>query len=192
VREAKKAVIGLATAWLLIAAALASGCTHMTDGRPVCPGCGSLAEPSFPTPRPTPPTATAAPPTSPGPAPAPTATAAPPGGAVSLPPEDGHVYVETKSGKTRCQISDEAVGCESEFTNSPMVDGEHANGVSVTAGGDMRWILGNLGDVPVVTLDYRTYLAEGWTIAASSSGTRFTNDHTGHGMFVSIEKVDAF
>ena len=37
-----------------------------------------------------------------------------------------------------------------------------------------------------------TYDAAGWTIAATESGTRFTNEHTGHGMFVSIEKVDTF
>jgi hypothetical protein len=35
-----------------------------------------------------------------------------------------------------------------------------------------------------VTLDYRMYEAVGWTIAATDSGTRFTNDRTAHGMFV--------
>jgi hypothetical protein len=30
------------------------------------------------------------------------------------------------------------------------------------------------------------------TIAASERGTTFTNEQTGHGMFVSIEKVDTF
>jgi hypothetical protein len=43
-----------------------------------------------------------------------------------------------------------------------------------------------------VTIDYLTYDAAGWTIAASESGTRFTNEQTGHGMFVSVEKVDTF
>jgi hypothetical protein len=32
----------------------------------------------------------------------------------------------------------------------------------------------------------------GWTILPSSDGTRFTNDGTGHGMFVSIENVYSF
>jgi len=41
-------------------------------------------------------------------------------------------------------------------------------------------------------IDYQTYDAEGWTIAASETGTKFPNQHTGHGMFVSIEKVDTF
>jgi hypothetical protein len=34
--------------------------------------------------------------------------------------------------------------------------------------------------------------ASGWTILPSSDGTRFTNDGTGHGMFVSIENVSPF
>ena len=44
----------------------------------------------------------------------------------------------------------------------------------------------------MVSLDYRTYTAQGWTIDAGESGTRFTNDATGHGMFVAVEKVDVF
>ena len=43
-----------------------------------------------------------------------------------------------------------------------------------------------------VTLDYQTYEAAGWTITADPSGTRFTNDATGHGMFVATGGVDAF
>jgi hypothetical protein len=52
--------------------------------------------------------------------------------------------------------------------------------------------VGNLGDIPAVTLDYRTYTAVGWTIEASEAGTKFTNDATGRGMFVAIEHVDVF
>jgi hypothetical protein len=56
----------------------------------------------------------------------------------------------------------------------------------------VNWIVGNLGDIPVVTIDYRTYSAVGWTIVATSDGTRFTSHRTKHGMFVSIEKVETF
>ena len=43
------------------------------------------------------------------------------------------------------------------------------------------------------TLGYgQTYHINGWTILPSSDGTRFTNDGTGHGMFVSIENVAPF
>jgi len=102
------------------------------------------------------------------------------------------VFIETKSGKTRCQIDESAVGCEAQFTNAPTKDGVRANGVNVTADGSVEWIVGNLGDIPVVTIDYRTYRALGWTIVASSQGTRFTNDRTGHGMFVSIDNVETY
>ncbi|GBE63567.1 probable lipoprotein LpqJ [Mycobacterium sp. MFM001] len=173
----------LAGGWLLTAGLLVAGCGSTVDGKPAAaPGAGPT-EPSYPKARP--PTAKPSQPASPSPS--------APGGAIPLPPgPDGYVFIETKSGQTRCQIAKDSVGCEAPFTNSPMQEGEHANGVSVTAGGDVNWVLGNLGDIPTVTIDYRTYDAQGWTIAASQSGTRFTNDRTGHGMFVSIEKVDTF
>ena len=173
----------LAGAAIVAAAGLVS-CSNTTNGNPVCPGCGTVAEPSFSTPSPS----ISTPPPSAGP----TATAAP-GPAETLPTNDeGYVYVETKSGKTRCQLNRETVGCESEFENSPVVDGQPANGVSVTAGGTVHWVAGNLGEIPAVTLDYRTYSAAGWTITADSGGTRFTNDATGHGMFVAVEGVQSF
>jgi len=109
-----------------------------------------------------------------------------------LPPENGYVFIETKSGKTRCQLNTEEVGCEAQFTNPPVLDGVPANGVRVTANGEVSWLVGNLGDIPVVTLDYRTYSAVGWTIDAREDGTRFTNDRTGHGMNVAIDGVQAF
>ncbi|ASE16329.1 hypothetical protein QRB31_18710 [Mycobacterium avium subsp. hominissuis] len=170
-------------------AGLVSGCSTVIGGRPVAsPGAGPT-EPSFPTPRSTPPSATAAPAPTALPPPSPSA----PAGAIPLPPDqNGYVYIETKSGSTRCQINKDTVGCEAPFTNSPLQDGEHANGVSINAGGKVQWVLGNLGAIPTVKLDYRTYSAQGWTIVANADGTRFTNDQTKHGMFVSIEKVNTF
>jgi len=176
---------------IAVAAAGLVGCSSVTGGQPVCPGCGTVAEPSFPTPAPsrssTPPSPTSALPGPPG-------TAAPgPGAAQVLPTnERGYAYIETKSGKTRCQLNSEAVGCESQFENSPEVDGERANGVQVTASGAVKWVVGNLGNIPTVPIDYATYSAAGWTIVADESGTRFTNDGTGHGMFVSTEGVQSF
>lgn len=189
----------LAGGSLLLVALLAgtepvSGCSSIIGGRPVAaPGAGPT-EPSFPTPRPTAPSATAAPAPAPGPGP----SAAPthpttPAGAIPLPPDqNGYVFIETKSGVTRCQINKDTVGCEAPFTNSPLQDGEHANGVSINTGGKVQWVLGNLGAIPTVTIDYKTYAAQGWTIVASADGTRFTNDQTKHGMFVSVEKVSSF
>ena len=160
----------LVLACALAACALIAGCQSGTQGTPT-------------TSRPTaaPPTKTAIP----------SAPISPPAAQV-LPPQDGYVFIETKSGQTRCQLDEESVGCEALFTNAPMQDGVRANGVNVTADGSLSWIVGNLGDIPVVTIDYRTYSAVGWTIDATGDGTRFTNQRTKHGMFVSIEKVESF
>jgi hypothetical protein len=44
-----------------------------------------------------------------------------------------------------------------------------------------------------IVMNYgQTYNFSGWTIAAGQDGTRFTNDRTGHGMFVNFETVYAF
>ena len=171
---------------VLALGAVLTGCQTSTPGTAVT-SPKSPTEPNFPTSRPTRPTA--APPTT-G-TPPPTSTSAAPGAEV-LPPENGYVFIETKSGKTRCQLNEEEVGCEAQFTNSPVLDGTRANGVRLTANGEVSWLVGNLGDIPVVTLDYRTYSAVGWTIDASEGGTRFTNDRTRHGMVVAIDGVQAF
>src|ERR1700759_388267 len=176
---------GRLLAGLLLSAALVSGCSSLIKEKAVSWRGPGPSEPTFPKAKPS------------IPLPAPSRPAPPsgnpPASAIPLPPDQsGHVFIETKSGQTRCQINSDSVGCEAQFTNSPMQDGERANGVNITASGDVQWVLGNLGDIPTGTIDYQTYDAAGWTIAGSESGTRFTNVHTGHGMFVSIEKVDTF
>jgi hypothetical protein len=178
----------LALAAACLATAVLAGCGSTVDGVATCPGCGTNAEPEFPTPRPT----TTAPTTTTTESPTPSDTRQPSGGETLEPNANGYVYIETKSGKTRCQISSDTVGCESEFSDAPIVDGEHANGVEVSSSGNNRWVLGNLGAMPTTTIDYATYQAVGWTIVADSSGTRFTNDTTSHGMFVSTDGVQFF
>ena len=173
---------------LLAAGALLSGCQSSIDGTPTT-SPQSPTEPSFPTARPTR--------SSPAPSPSTTAAAPPstshaPSGATPLEPQNGYVFIETKSGKTRCQLSKQDVGCESDFTNSPVIDGEHANGIRLTPDGQIKWVVGNLGDIPVVTLDYRRYSAVGWTIDASEDGTRISNDGSGHGMVIAVEGVKTF
>ena len=163
-----------------MAAGAAAACGSTVDGVATCPGCGIDSEPESPTTRPTSPSTTA-----------PSTTPATEPGTLA-PNSAGYVYIETRSGLTRCQISADTVGCESDFTDSPEVDGVPANGVEVSASGSNRWVLGNLGAMPTVSIDYDTYHAVGWTIEASSDGTRFTNDDTGHGMFVSTGQVDFF
>jgi len=180
--------VGLAAVCLLTA--LMAGCSTTTDGVAICPGCGTDAEPAFPTTRPST-TAPSTPPTSASSVPT-TTTQRPTGGTVLAPNANGYVYIETRSGLTRCQISADTVGCESEFTDSPTIDGQPANGVEISAGGSNRWVLGNLGAMPTTAIDYDTYQAVGWTIVADSTGTTFTNDGTGHGMFISTERVEFF
>lgn len=171
--------VAVTAGWLVAAGATASGCTSTVDGVASCPGCATGTEPEFGTPR-----------TSPT---MPTAVPLPPPGSNELQPsETGFVYIETKSGKTRCQISAAKVACESEFTAPPSVEGAPANGVEVSANGTSRWVLGNLGAIPTTSIDYATYRALGWTIEADPSGTKFTNGETGHGMFVNTEGATFF
>jgi hypothetical protein len=178
--------VSLAVGLLLSAALLATGCSTTIDGDPVASSV-SPTEPSFPTSRPTrtPPPTSTTPPT-------PSPTGEQPGTTTLAPDESGYVFIETKSGKTRCQISEAEIGCESQFDNAPEQNGIPANGVNLTAEGSMRWVVGNLGNIPAVTLDYQTYRAVGWTITADSDGTRFTNDGTGRGMFVNTSGVEVF
>lgn len=174
----------LVLAGALAAGAVLAGCQSGTSGTPTTSG-RSPTEPSFPSSRPSTSRPAAAPPRT-------TAPVSPPAAAVLPPDDSGYVFIETKSGQTRCQLNQQSVGCEAAFTNAPMQDGVRANGVNLSADGSLQWIVGNLGDIPVVTIDYGTYSAVGWTIVATSDGTRFTNQRTRHGMFVSLEKVEAF
>jgi hypothetical protein len=109
------------------------------------------------------------------------------------PHSNGIVYVVTKSGKTQCQVSEESVICEAAFTKSPEINGKRANEVKVVAaGGDPQWSSVNAAKQDNVTMDYKTYQAQGWTIAATVDGTRFTNQKSKHGVFVSIDSVQGF
>ncbi|MDT5003336.1 MAG: hypothetical protein QOJ24_512 [Mycobacterium sp.] len=174
----------------LAAQALLAGCHVGTQGTPVT-SSGSPTEPSFPTSRPSTSRPTAAAPTKTPPS-SPSSPVSPPAAEVLPPQESGYVFIETKSGQTRCQLDEQSVACEALFTNAPLQNGVRANGVNLSADGTLSWIVGNLGDIPVVTIDYRTYSAVGWTIVATADGTRFTNQQTKHGGFVSIDKVESF
>jgi hypothetical protein len=187
VSTANRVVHALVCLTLVVSGALA-GCTDTTAGRPRS-NAGNLTEPTFSTPRPSRSTPT---PTTPSSSPPPSSSIPVPMPAEALPSENGWSFIATKSGKTRCQLSRTEVGCEAQFTNAPTIDGEQAHGVRVTSDGQLEWRVGNLGEPPVVTLDYKTYAAQGWTIEAGEAGTKFTNDATGHGMFVAIEKVESF
>lgn len=111
----------------------------------------------------------------------------------------GRQHVRTQSGAVRCIVmsadlnnGDSMVTCEHgpSFPQSPGNDE-----AVVRASGAFSWNNANMGGSPQddTVLNYgQTYHVLGWTIVPSSDGTRFTNDGTGHGMFVSIENVSSF
>jgi hypothetical protein len=108
--------------------------------------------------------------------------------------------VRTESGKVRCDVQSDRVGCQylPGFPQAPICDtGDyHCDIAQVKSSGGFSWIDGNIpGAHPEndVVLNYgQTYHLQGWTINPGEDGTRFTNDATGHGMFVSIENVSSF
>jgi hypothetical protein len=105
----------------------------------------------------------------------------------------------TQSGRVLCAVTPDAsidgfgpdvVVCQGEFAQAPEVGA----GVVTTGDGTLFWQVGNLAvDNPTTQMSYgQTYHRGNWTIRHDADGTRFTNDLTGHGMFVSIENVSAF
>ena len=118
-------------------------------------------------------------------------------------------YVTTQSGRVRCWVTATgsavsltppdggSVICESGGFDSAPVPGPlyHMNNATVDAAGNFSFLMANLGQVSEnqLTLSYgQTYNIQGWTILSGPDGTRFTNNATGHGMFVSIENTYAF
>jgi len=86
---------------------------------------------------------------------------------------------------------------ESQCGYSPCPGGIHFDLAEVTASGGFNWNDGHIGGGGTpqndLVLNYgQTYHVLGWTILSSSNGTRFTNDGTGHGLFVSVENVAPF
>jgi hypothetical protein len=68
-------------------------------------------------------------------------------------------------------------------------------GMRTADNGTFAWGEGNIGGVDSgeVTLVYgQTYHIKGWTVLPAFDGTRFTNDASGHGVFVSIDRVSPF
>jgi hypothetical protein len=83
------------------------------------------------------------------------------------------------------------VVCQGHFAQAPQL-----GAAAVTDGdGAIRWEVGNLwvNNPNTTTMSYmQTYHHGSWTVFPDETGTKFINDRTGHGMFVSIENVYAF
>lgn len=123
-------------------------------------------------------------------------------------------YVRSESGRLRCDVHPDNVVCEASGPDStgfpqapitlpesqcrnPCPGGIHQDLAVVTPSGALHWDDGNIGGGGTpqndLVLSYgQTFHILGWTILPSSDGTRFTNDATGHGMFVSVENVSSF
>ena len=133
----------------------------------------------------------------------------------------GSEYVRTQSGKVRCLVTATGQGtgangpvviCEASgpmsapfdqwendgFTQAPMTSyGSHYHNAVVDAAGNFSFQDGgNIGGAypeDDTVLNYgQPYNIQDWTIQPAPDGTRFTNDATGHGMFVSIDNVYSF
>ena len=168
--------LGLGTAALFAATGLVLACGATIDGRPIVnPVLATEPGPASPPPIQTPPR-----------------TTPPSGFPQELDPDaKGSVYIEAGSGM-RCKITRDNVQCESQFAHAPLIGARRANNVYVSADGAVRWLLGNLAVIPAVKVDERIYITLGWTIVGTTEETRLTNDHTGHGMLVSLERVETF
>ena len=104
----------------------------------------------------------------------------------------------TQSGKVLCGVTPDgtlpwpdAVVCQGDFIQS----GQNGSAAVTTGDGSFRWVYGaNLAvHNPTTKMTYgQTYRWGNWTIYNDQNGTRFTNNSTGHGMFVSIENVYGF
>jgi hypothetical protein len=130
------------------------------------------------------------------------------------PTEGHFVNVTTQSPPMRCQIgSDESsdvpgvpgvgpsVVCQTEgFPQAPANPAPypgwtgdasvlHRNQAIITGLGRFTWRTANLGMSPpgrpdVILVDGQTSNFHGWTIVPTRDGATFTNDVTGHGMFI--------
>jgi hypothetical protein len=112
----------------------------------------------------------------------------------SADPTPGHdTKVNTQTPRMLCEIgSDDAdpgigpnVICQGSFVQASAGDDQ----AFVTASGKFSYRSANIGigynHAPFDTLvPGQTYHIQGWTVIAGRSGVRFTNDATGHGMFI--------
>lgn len=113
---------------------------------------------------------------------------------VTADPTTGHdAKVKTQTPPMLCEIgSDDAtpgigpnVICQGSFVHASADDDQ----AFVTASGKFSYRSANIGTgynhPPFDTLvPGQTYHIQGWTVVAGNNGIRFTNDGTGHGMFV--------
>jgi hypothetical protein len=113
-------------------------------------------------------------------------------------------FVTTESRTVGCVVTPGTVLCTGNFANAPTRCGEtpdcdpdgrgkgdHTVWVDAEGGG-LQWNDSNFqsyGYTELVLTYGQVFHLKGWTVEPSSEGTRFTNDGTGRGMFVSRQGV---
>lgn len=117
-------------------------------------------------------------------------------GSLPVATADAGQYVRTQSGNFRCLVSatGEGTGIDGSVVACEQRGGRV--GIIVDAAGNFESRQGNIGGAYIerdLVLVYgRTYQVQGWTIVADSGGTRFVNNATGHGLFLSLENSYTF
>ena len=107
---------------------------------------------------------------------------------------DDYAYVQTQSGNTLCSIGKHEVVCVGQPVGWLPV-GPGNNAAQVNEAGHLTFTsVGMVGDpAKTVILRYdQTYHLEGWTVLPTNQGTRFTNNQSGKGMFVSTTTCTRF
>jgi hypothetical protein len=104
--------------------------------------------------------------------------------------QSGKVLCAVTPDSTLASVGPDAVVCQGHFAQAP----QSGAGAVTTGDGTFHWEVGNLNVFnPTTAMAYgQTYHRGNWTIYADETSTKFVNDRTGHGMFVSIESVYAF
>ncbi|MGV9803092.1 hypothetical protein ACWDTP_34060 [Mycobacterium sp. NPDC003449] len=107
------------------------------------------------------------------------------------PDSSGNVYISTAAG-LRGIVASDWLGVEAPFTCPPTIDGYRADGVRITTDGALEWIVGNIGNIPVVELAPGAYNAVGWSLVVTYDGSlEVTNASTGRTVAVSLYSVEA-
>ena len=107
---------------------------------------------------------------------------------------EGVTYIRTQSGQTLCGIQGDVVRCTVQFVNPPLTGaGDVANSVSLNQDGSLTYAAADLGQVdPLNTIEYgQSYIANGWSVDASSGGTRFMNLDSSQSFWVSVDGASA-
>lgn len=106
----------------------------------------------------------------------------------------GVTYIRTESGPMLCGIEDDRVNCTVQFVDPPPASaGDVPNSVSLNQNGTFTYLTADLGVIhpPHLILCDQTYITNGWAMEAFDDGTRFTNNRTNEGFWVSVTDVDA-